>query len=214
MTIYTGNTPSRTNRIQKITTSPKSLRIRKGNGKKKLLFSEIKTSESDDGVSAEELVSGINWRLTEYAKTHNLETKAVDDVSLADIAKQAPHTCCRCHEPIPGKETRYIRITVQIPSVGAEAEKCVLGSFCVECFNSGGKAQAPSAEPMFDATDAKADDWKRNLKPRQLEAWTRCKEKGEKQTTVAEKLGISQGDISKLVTAAAKIRDSYHANIP
>jgi hypothetical protein len=214
MTIYNGNTSSRTNRIQKIATSPKGLQIRKGNGKKRLLFSEIRTSDSDGGVSPEELVSRINWRLTGCAKEHDLEATAVDDVSVADITRRAPNTCSRCLEPIPGRETRYVRITVQIPSVGAEAEKCILGSFCVECFNSGGKAQALSAEPGPNAIDAKADDWKRNLKPRQLEAWTRCKENGEKQETVADDLGISQGEISKLLAASCRVRDSYQANIP
>ncbi|MGD0546037.1 MAG: hypothetical protein ABSB65_16650 [Candidatus Acidiferrales bacterium] len=213
MTIYNGNALSRTNRIQNITTSPKVLQIRKGTGKKRISFGEMKTSGCDDAISPEELVSGINWRLTAFGKRQNLDATAVDDVSLADITKRAPNTCSFCREPIPAKETRYIRITVQIPSVGAEAEKCMLGSFCEECFNTGRKVPALPAEATRDAIDAKEDDWKRNLKPRQLEAWTRCKENGEKQATVAEKLGISQGDISKLVTAAAKIRDSYHANI-
>jgi hypothetical protein len=210
MTVYTGNTSSHTNRIQKIKTSPKPLQIRRGDGRKMLLFSEIKTGEEDaNGLSAEELVSGVNWRTVKYGKGYNSDPTAVDDVRLADIAKQAPNKCCRCYEPIPGKDTRYVRITVQIPSVGAEAEKCMLGTFCVECFNSGGKA-----EQTLDAIDAKADGWKRNLKPRQLEAWTRCKENGEKQETVADDLGISQGEISKLLAASCKVRDSYQANIP
>jgi hypothetical protein len=159
MTVYTGNTPSRTNRIQKITTSPKLLQIRKGVGRKRLLFSEIKTSESDDGVSAEGLVSGTNWRLTEYAKEHNLEASAVDDVSLADITRRAVNSCSCCQEAIPGNELRYVRITVQIPSVGAEAEKCISGSICAKCFDSGATVEALAAEPTLDAIDAKADDW-------------------------------------------------------
>jgi hypothetical protein len=211
MTVYTGNTSSRTNRIQKIKTSPKPLQIRKRNEKKTLLFSEIKTTESNDGVSPEELVSGINWRLTAFGKELNLEATAVDDVSLADVTRRAPNTCSCCREPIPGNEPRYIRITVQIPSVGGEVEKCILGSICTKCFNSGAKVEALASEPTLGA---KADDWKRNLKPRQLEAWTRCKENGEKQETVADDLGISQGEISKLLAASCKVRDSYQANIP
>jgi hypothetical protein len=213
MTVYTGNASPHTNRIQKIRTSPKLLQIRKGDGGKTLLFSQIRTGEHDSSLSAEEVVSGINWRLTEYGKENNSKVTAVDDYSLADVIRRAQNICFCCHEPISGNEPRYVRITVRIPSVGAEAEECIIGSTCIRCFDSGATVEGP-LEPTLDAVDAGAADWKKSLRPRQLEAWNRCMEKGEKQTTVARSMGVSQGQVSKLVAAAAKVRDTCRANIP
>jgi hypothetical protein len=208
-----------------VKTSPKPLQIRKGAGKKKTMnFSDIKKDKNNyggAGQNIEEFVSGVHIKHHGIVKAREAAlAKTIDEVSLADIVREAPNECDRCHEPLPGNFStpRYVRVTVRVSYVGAEVDKCILGSICESCFETGTVAKVEDEKSTVATVEStKAADWKRELKPRQLEVWNRCKEQGERcetQATVAASLGLSQGEVSKLLGAAAKVKDRYFANIP
>jgi hypothetical protein len=160
---------------------------------------------NSDGLNTEEFVSGLNWHAHGQDKEREaVKPKVVDEVDLQDLIRKAPNSCSKCFELISGDTPRSVCVTVKLASVGAESSDCTITAICESCSNVGMQDAA--------AKDPVNSDWKRNLKPRQLEIWNRCKESNETQNSVARSLRVSQGEISKTLGACAKVRDGYLAN--
>jgi hypothetical protein len=191
------------------------LQIRKGTGARTIPFSHVKKGADESGgeldVNAEEFIEGIGFHVTAGARRsqalEDSKPKTVEDTPLRSFIDAAYTSCFICREPIPGNAPRKVVITVTLPNVGGEATDCVPTTICESC---SGAVNSPVIAPLI-ASKVPDNDWKRGLKPRQLEIWNRVKENKETQTNVARSLGLSQGEVSKILSAVARIRDSYRA---
>lgn len=217
MTIYTGGSSSHTDHTKapEMTAKPagrrSELRIRKsGAGHRPIPFSKLSVPEDDEGLDREEFAFGVNWREHGQAREKELaategKPQVVDEVPLRDFVRRAPNSCCQCRELISGNAPRRVRITITVPCAGAEATECgEPESICQACF--GGTLDQPAV-----ATDDA--QWKAQLTPRQLDAWN-LHEAKTPQKGIADRLGIRQPEVSKILAACRRKRNAYLARHP